>query len=549
MSLTFSQTQGNGSTLSYPIVAKGGYFEDDDITVELIAVGDGTIIKQALDTDYTIVDGAVIFTTAPTSDYYVRIRREVTLETTYSDFTRGNAFGSDNLNNSMLKALYQTQQLADGFRPDDHYWKSNTNAGNQKLINLADGENPGDAVNYGQVEELIAATAITSQYADEAAASASAASDSEDASAASETAASASEDAAALSATNAASSASSASTYASNASTSASNSATSASSASTSATSASSSATAAAASATAASTSATSASGSATNAATSASDASTSATSAATSATSASTSATAAAASAASVEDAVSDIALNTAHRNSTSNPHGVDADDIGYTASDVLTKLLTVDGPGSGLNADLVDGYSGIELLGLTDSNAGTSSDPNTFNAGYAISNHANTPYSAVSWMIHTVQSHTDTNIRFQIASRTDGVDRLFFRSYSSSWSTWVRLDNAIATVSSLGTRTTTGEWSITGLSTNVPLHIQCNSTSSSAEAPSVRYLVTSGASEGSTGGSTSTWSFSHDNDRFNATPHSCVIIPTSTTVIINVVSITPGLSLTAYQ
>ena len=79
MSLTFSQNQGNGSTLSYSIVAESGYFEDDDITVELIAVDDGTITEQVLDTDYTIVDGAVIFTTAPTSDYYVRIRREVTL--------------------------------------------------------------------------------------------------------------------------------------------------------------------------------------------------------------------------------------------------------------------------------------------------------------------------------------------------------------------------------------------------------------------------------------------------------------------------------------
>ena len=153
MSLTFSQNQGNGSTLSYSIVAESGYFEDDDITVELITVDDGTITEQILDTDYTIVDGSVIFTTAPTSDYYVRIRREVTLETTYSDFTRGNAFGPDNLNNSMLKALYQTQQLADGFRPDDHYWKNDTNAGGNKLTNLKDGTDPQDAATYKQLSE------------------------------------------------------------------------------------------------------------------------------------------------------------------------------------------------------------------------------------------------------------------------------------------------------------------------------------------------------------------------------------------------------------
>ena len=305
MSLTFSQTQGNGSTLSYLIVAKGGYFEDTDIVVELITIADGTITEQTKDTDYTIENNNVIFTVAPTSDYYVRIRRSTDNESTYSDFTRGNAFGATNLNNSFLYALYQMQQLADGFRPDDFYWKSNTNAGNQKLINLADGENPGDAVNYGQVEELIEATSITSQYADEAAASAAAAAASaaeaglsEDAAAASATTAEAESDNATSAANIAVTAKNTALTYSTNASTSASNAATSASAAASSATSAGSSATAASGWASASSTSASSASSSASAASTYASDASNSATSAAGSATSASSSAAVAAASA-----------------------------------------------------------------------------------------------------------------------------------------------------------------------------------------------------------------------------------------------------------
>ena len=36
----------------------------------------------------------------------------------------------------------------------------------------------------------------------------------------------------------------------------------------------------------------------------------------------------------------------------------------VDYTAADVLAKLLTVDGPGSGLNADLLDGASGADYL-----------------------------------------------------------------------------------------------------------------------------------------------------------------------------------------
>ena len=153
MSLTFSQAQGNGSTLSYPIVAKGGYFEDTDIVVELITIADGTITEQTKDTDYTIENNNVIFTVAPTSDYYVRIRRAIDNESTYSNFTRGNAFGPDNLNNTMLKGLYQVQQLADGFLPDDHYLKSDLNAGSRKVTNLAEGVDSTDAATIGQLNQ------------------------------------------------------------------------------------------------------------------------------------------------------------------------------------------------------------------------------------------------------------------------------------------------------------------------------------------------------------------------------------------------------------
>jgi hypothetical protein len=161
MSLTFSQTQGNGETLSYTIVAESGYFEDEDIIVELIDVDTGESTVQTLDTDYTIEDDNVIFSTAPSSDYYVRVRRYVDDETTYSDFTRGNAFGADNLNNTMLKSLYQMQQIADGFRPSDFYWKSNNNAGNRRLTNLADAIDDNDAVNLAQMETSIAEVAGT----------------------------------------------------------------------------------------------------------------------------------------------------------------------------------------------------------------------------------------------------------------------------------------------------------------------------------------------------------------------------------------------------
>ena len=150
MSLTFSSTQGNGVTVSYPITLQGGYFSDDDIVVEFIDIETGVVTEQNSDT-YEISSDNVIFDVAPTSDVYVRVRREVTNNSTYSDFQRGNDFGRDNLNRSFNQALYQVQQLADGFLPDDHYLKADLNAGSRTITNLKDGVNPSDAATVGQL--------------------------------------------------------------------------------------------------------------------------------------------------------------------------------------------------------------------------------------------------------------------------------------------------------------------------------------------------------------------------------------------------------------
>jgi hypothetical protein len=218
--------------------------------------------------------------------------------------------------------------------------------------------------------------------------------------------------------------------------------------------------------------------------------------------------------------EALKAIFVRVAHLEDTSNPHNVTQEQIGYTAADILTKLKTVDGEGSGIDADTVDGFHTGKAGLTTDSHIPTINIDGVMEIGNIVD-------------FHTLGDGVD-----HVARLTAGPGSLFIDG-----------SRLLTAVSSFGTRTTTGSWSITGLSTNVPLHIQCNSTSSNTEAPTVQYLVTSGASEGSTGGTRSTWSFSHDNDRFNATPHSCVIIPTSTTVIINVVTMPAGFSLTAYQ
>lgn len=155
MSFSFSRTQGNGETLSYPIVAESGYFEDEDIEVYFIEVESGTIVPKALGVDYTIEDGNVIFNVAPSNVYYVMVRRITDYNTPQSNFTSGNAFGKDNVNRSFLKALYQIQQLADGFLPEAYYLKDDLNAGNKRITNLADAVDGTDAVTLNQVQDKV----------------------------------------------------------------------------------------------------------------------------------------------------------------------------------------------------------------------------------------------------------------------------------------------------------------------------------------------------------------------------------------------------------
>ncbi len=292
MSLSFSQTPGNGVTLSFPITLEGGYISADDIVVEFITIADGSIAVQSNSTYEITLSGNVMFYTAPPATVEVRIRRAVSNDSTFSTFTRGSAFGQTNLNNSFLWSLYQLQQLADGFLPDDHYWKSPVNSGGNKLINVAPGENDGEVVTYEQLAPLVADYEDIEDLIIEA----------QDAA-----------DEAGESASAAAASAASILSLEHTASTSASNAATSATAAASSATAASGSATSASSSATLATTKATAASTSASNAATSASAASGSASAASTSASNAATSASAASGSASAASGSASNAAASAA--------------------------------------------------------------------------------------------------------------------------------------------------------------------------------------------------------------------------------------------
>lgn len=136
------------------------------------------------------------------------------------------------------------------------------------------------------------------------------------------------------------------------------------------------------------------------------------------------------------------------AHTANTNNPHGVTAAQIGalaasvYTASDVLTKLLTVDGPGSGINADLFDSKESTAFSNAI--STGSTSDPNTTQEAYILTNHTNSPSSASYWHIRTFFYSSLTGNKAQMALRYNGTtDEMYIRSYYSStgWTSWKRV------------------------------------------------------------------------------------------------------------
>lgn len=65
------------------------------------------------------------------------------------------------------------------------------------------------------------------------------------------------------------------------------------------------------------------------------------------------------------------------------SDPHAQYLKETDYTAADVLTKLLTVDGAGSGLDADLLDGLNSAAFLRASGAATGATSSRQVFTNG----------------------------------------------------------------------------------------------------------------------------------------------------------------------
>lgn len=148
MAFSFTDRTGDGVTTAFTFGLTGpdnGYIRDEDISVE---VG-GTPVSFTL-----TGPNSVELDVAPADQALVRIIRTMPTDAPYSDFTRGNAFGQRNINNSLLQQLYLFHSLSDGFKEDDYYEKQDLNLGENRAVNSADPVGDQDLTTKSYVDNL-----------------------------------------------------------------------------------------------------------------------------------------------------------------------------------------------------------------------------------------------------------------------------------------------------------------------------------------------------------------------------------------------------------
>lgn len=153
MSYTFTEYTANGTQTTFPFRFAGrdkGYLRASDILVEVRNDGVWNTVSG-----WTLTGtNQITFNVPPAANTKLRIRRVVEKEEPYAEFDRGVTLDMKSLNNSFIHLLEVSQELLDGFYPDGYFVKQDVSWGGHKITDLADGTNPGDAVNKGQLDAI-----------------------------------------------------------------------------------------------------------------------------------------------------------------------------------------------------------------------------------------------------------------------------------------------------------------------------------------------------------------------------------------------------------
>lgn len=214
MAVTEELLPGDDYTVIFPFTFP--YIDETDIKVNVGGV--------LLTTEYSFHSPTeILLNTAPATGVSVRIYRDTNADNPRATFFAGSSIRANDLNENTLQNLYRSQELENyALTAQSAVLAATLNMSNYKILNLAAGTDPGDAVNKTQLD--------ATQNANDAAlaSSVSAASASATAAAGSATTSSAEATAAATSAANALASQTAAQTAVNSASTSATNAAASA---------------------------------------------------------------------------------------------------------------------------------------------------------------------------------------------------------------------------------------------------------------------------------------------------------------------------------
>lgn len=150
MAFSFTQATGDGSTTAFTFSFTGpdnGYYSEDQIKVY---VDDVEVTYTLTGTNQVTLDSA------PAEGASVWIKREPDITNTYTNFSRGNNFGKDNINRAFQQMLYLIQRVQDGFKEEGYYQKQDMSLGNFKITDLGDGEADQDACTIGQLNDRVA---------------------------------------------------------------------------------------------------------------------------------------------------------------------------------------------------------------------------------------------------------------------------------------------------------------------------------------------------------------------------------------------------------
>lgn len=162
---------GDGSTVSFAVNFTLGFISRSDVKAYVIGEVDG-LGGQLYRTITWINDGLITISgAAPTISQTLIIERTVSKTALENEYSNGVAIEADNLDNSNKQAIMLIHEVLDGRFTDP--LTTDLNIGNNKLINVAPGTDPTDAVNLEQLEDM---TGNAPAFAAAAAASASSAS-------------------------------------------------------------------------------------------------------------------------------------------------------------------------------------------------------------------------------------------------------------------------------------------------------------------------------------------------------------------------------------